>query len=67
MRAEVVPAPPGLHRAVLRRLPTQDALRPRRRVVLRTLARQVAAAGVTAATGAALLTGVVRWRSRPLG
>ena len=67
MRAEVVPAPAGLHRGVLRRLPRQDALQPRRRVVLRTLARQAAAAGVTAATGAAVFTGVVRWRSRPLG
>jgi hypothetical protein len=67
MRTEIVPAPPGFQPAVVARLPRQDALQPRRRVVLRALARQAAAAGVTAATGAAVLTGVLRWRSRPLG
>jgi hypothetical protein len=67
LRTEVVPAPPGLHGSVMRSLPPQDDITIGRRVVLRSLARRVAAAGMAAATGAAVLTGLARWRSRPLG
>ena len=67
LRTEVAPAPPGLYGSVVRSLPSQDDPAARRRVVLRSLARRVAAAGMAAATGAAVLTGLARWRSRPLG
>lgn len=70
LRTEVVPAPPTLHTAVMARLGAQDLADPRRRLVAGLAARKAAAgvalAGVTA-TAVAVLTGVARWRSRPVG
>lgn len=67
LRTEVVPASPTLHTAVMARLGAQDLANPRRRL-LAGLAARYAAAGVTAATAAAaVLTGMARWRSRPVG
>jgi hypothetical protein len=67
LRDLVVPAPPGLAPAVIGRLGPQDSFAPRRTLVLQRLARHTAAAGVAAATAIAVATGVVRWKSRPLG
>ena len=66
LRGEMIPAPPTLQAAVVAGLGVQDAANPRRRLMARVAARY-AAAGVTAATAVALLTGVARWRSRPVG
>jgi hypothetical protein len=70
LRTEVVPAPPTLHTAVMARLGPQDLADPRRRLVAGLAARKAAAgvalAGVTA-TAIAVLTGMARWRSRPVG
>ena len=66
LRAEVVPAPATLHTAVMARLGAQDLTDPRRRLMAR-LAARYAVAGVTAATAAAVLTGMMRYRSRPVG
>ena len=66
LRKEIVPAPAGLHEAVMSGLRKQDARAPRRVIVLQMAARHAAAAGVTAATAVALATGVLRWRSRLL-
>jgi hypothetical protein len=63
---EVVPAPPELSAAVLRRIGEQDARAPRREVVRQMIGRYAAAGGVTVATALAVAGGVVRWRSRPL-
>lgn len=62
---EVVPAPPGLPGAVMDRIGPQDGRAPRRDLIRRMVGRY-AAGGVAAATAAAVATGVVRWRLRPL-
>ena len=64
---ETVPAPRQLAPAVATRLGTQDAVDPRRALAARLTARYAAAAGVSAATAAALITGIVRRRSRVPG
>jgi len=61
---EVVPAPPELAPAVLRRIGRQDARAPRRELVRQMIGRYAAAGGVTVATAAAVATGVIRRRSR---
>jgi hypothetical protein len=67
MGHETVPAPRQLAPAVVTRLGTQDAVDPRRALAARLAARYAAAAGVGAATAAALITGIVRRRSRATG
>ncbi len=67
LRGEMVTAPSYLHAAAMARLGTQDAADPRRRLAARVAARYAAAAGVTAATAVALLTGLARRRSRAVG
>jgi hypothetical protein len=67
MSDETVAAPAFLHAATVARLGTQDAADPRRQLVARVAARYAAAAGVTAATAVALLSGLARRRSRAVG
>ncbi len=67
LRDVTVAAPSYLHAATMARLGTQDAADPRRRLMARVAARYAAAAGVTAATTVALLTGLARRRSRVVG
>lgn len=64
MGREVVPAPRQLASAVVDRLGTQDAIDPRRPLVARLAARYAAMAGVGVATAAALISGIIRRRSR---
>jgi hypothetical protein len=65
--AEVVPAPPTLHTAVMARLGPQDGADPRRALVARAIARYAAAAGVAVGLLSALLAGLARRRSRAMG
>ncbi len=67
MEDEVVPAPRQLASSVVTRLGTQDAIDPRRPLVARLAARYAAAAGVGAATVAAVVTGILRRKSRAAG
>ena len=67
LRSEITPAPPGTAEAVTMCLGTQDAADPRGPVVLRIVARWVAAGGMAAATLATLAGVALRRRSRTLG
>jgi hypothetical protein len=67
LEGEVVPAPRQLASSVVTRLGTQDAIDPRRPLAARLAARYAAAIGVGAATAAAVITGVVRRKSRATG
>jgi hypothetical protein len=68
LRSESVPAPGHLSGSVLYRLGEQDAADPRRVLALRLAFRRAAFAGMgAAATAAAVITGVVRRRSRLAG
>lgn len=64
--SEIIPAPPYLAAAVMARLGEQSSGAPRRRILAGVAARRAAAAGVgvTAAAAAALITGLVRRKSR---
>ena len=55
LEGETMEAPGGLHTRVMATLPTQDAADPRRELVLRVVARYVAAIGVAVAALAAIL------------
>jgi hypothetical protein len=66
LAGEVSAAPPHLAAAVMAHLGEQTAADPSRRAILRTATRH-AAAGVAAAATAAVLTGLVRRRSRLVG
>lgn len=61
---EVTPAPPYLAAAVMARLGDQEEGHARRRIVEGPAARYAAVAGVGAAAAAAVITGMVRRRSR---
>ena len=61
---EVISAPPYLAAAVMARLGEQEEGYPRRRIVAGPATRYVAVAGVGAAAVAAVITGMVRRRSR---
>jgi hypothetical protein len=61
---EVTSAPPYLAAAVMAHLGEQEKGHARRRIVTRPAARYVAVAGVGAAAAAAVITGMVRRRSR---
>lgn len=67
LAGEIVPAPPGLRRAVLAALGDQDASDPRRALAARAAALHAAAAGLGAATLVALVAGLTRRHSRALG
>jgi hypothetical protein len=56
LEEEVVSAPGGLHTQVMATLPEQDALDPRRPLVVRLIARWVTAIGVAVATLVAIIT-----------
>jgi len=60
---EVVRAPGGLHTQVMATLPPQDAADPRRALVMRVVARWVAAVGVAVAALAAIVGRQVRRRA----
>ena len=62
--SEVVPAPPYLAAAVMARLGEQGEAHPRHRVVAGLTGRYAAVAGVGAAAAAAVITGMIRHRSR---
>jgi anti-sigma factor RsiW len=64
LAGELLPAPSHLAAAVLARLGEQGAVDPRRRPLVRLVARHAATAGVAAAATAAVLTGLARRRSR---
>ena len=62
--SEVTPAPPYLAATVMARLGEQGAAHPGHRVVAGLTGRYAAAAGVGAAAAAAVITGMIRRRSR---
>jgi hypothetical protein len=67
LAGDLVPAPAGLHPAVMARLGRQDAADPRRDLAARAAARYTAAAGLAAAAAVALAAGLARRHSRALG
>jgi anti-sigma factor RsiW len=66
LAAELMPAPAGLHSAVMARLGRQDAADPRRNLAARAAARYTAAAGLATAAAVALAAGLARRHSRAL-